>query len=75
MANKRAQAEVTAAMVPVCVERFQRAADYAVKLASLKNINASWKRRDFVVEGDWADVGKDTNYPVADACAEALNKL
>jgi hypothetical protein len=75
MANNRAHAAVTAAMAPVCVERFKRADGYATKLAALKRIDVPWKRRDFVVEGDWADVGKDANYAVADACADALNKL
>jgi hypothetical protein len=57
------------------VEKFQRADGYAAKLAALKAINMPWQRRDFVAKGDWANVGKQTNYAVADACAESLNKL
>jgi hypothetical protein len=75
MARKRADAAVTAVMTPVCVERFQRAEGYATKLATLKKIDGWWKQRDFVVEGDWADVGKEANYAVAEACAQTLSKL
>ena len=41
----------------------------------LKGIKASWEQRDYVVKGNWANVGQNANYAVADACAEALNKL
>jgi hypothetical protein len=75
MANKRAQAALITAMTPVCVDKFQRADGYANKLAALKNISLSWERRDFVAKGSWANVGKETNFEVADACAESLNKL
>jgi hypothetical protein len=75
MANERAQSALVAAMTPVCVDRFQRAEGYAGKLAALKEISASWERRDFVAKGSWANVGKDTNFALADACADSLNKL
>jgi hypothetical protein len=75
IANERAQTALIAAMTPICVDKFQRAEGSADKLATLKKINASWERRDFVAKGAWANVGKDANFAVADACAESLNKL
>lgn len=75
MANERAQTVLVAAMAPICVDRFQGTEGYATKLAALKEIKASWQRRDFVAKGNWANVGKDSNYAVADACAETLNNL
>jgi hypothetical protein len=75
MANERAQTVLVAAMAPICVNRFRDAEGYAANLTALKGIKASWERRDYVVKGNWANVGKDSNYAVADACAEALNNL
>jgi hypothetical protein len=75
MATERAQTALVAAMAPICVNRFQSAGGYAANLAALKGIKASWERRDYVAKGSWANVGLDSNYAVADACAEALNNL
>jgi hypothetical protein len=75
MADERAQAVLVAAIAPVCVNRFRDAEGYAANLAALKGIKAPWERRDYVVKGNWANVGQDTNFAVADACAEALNNL
>jgi hypothetical protein len=46
-----------------------------VKLAELKNIGVSWLRRDYIVNGGWATFGQERSFELADACAEALNKL
>jgi hypothetical protein len=75
MANERAQTVLVAAMAPICVDRFQSTAGYESKLAALKEIKAAWQRRDYVAKGHWANVGKDSNTAVADACAETLNNL
>ena len=75
MANERAQTVLVAAMAPICVDRFQSTAGYESKLAALKEIKAAWQRRDYVAKGNWANVGKDSNTAVADACAETLNSL
>ena len=75
LAQKRAETVLVAAMTPVCIDRFQRADGSAAKLVALKKIGLSWERRDFVEKGEWAKIGKDSNFEVADACAEALNKL
>ncbi len=74
MANERAQTLLVAAMAPVCVNRFRDAEGYAANLAALKGITTPWERRDYVVKGNWANVGLDANSAVADVCAEALNK-
>ena len=75
LANERAQTVLVAAMGPICVTRFRDTEGYAGNLAALKGITASWERRDYVVKGNWANVGQTANYAVADACAETLNKL
>jgi hypothetical protein len=75
MASESAQTALVAAMAPICVNRFRDTEGYAANLAALKGIMASWERRDYVVKGKWANVGLDANYAVADACADALNKL
>jgi hypothetical protein len=46
-----------------------------MKLVELKNISASWMRRDYIVNGGWATFGQERPFELADACAEALNKL
>jgi hypothetical protein len=75
MALKRSQAAVVAVLTPMCIEKFQANASAAVKLAELKNIGPSWLRRDYIVNGGWATFGQDRPFELADACAEALNKL
>jgi hypothetical protein len=74
MANERAQTVLVAAMAPICVNKFRDTEGYTANLAALKGIKASWEQRDYVVKGNWANVGQVANYAVADACAEALNK-
>ena len=75
MANERAQTVLVAAMSPICVNRFQGADGYAANLRGPEGHQGVLERRDYVVKGNWANVGKDLNYAVADACAEALNNL
>jgi hypothetical protein len=75
MALKRSQAIVVAVLTPMCIEKFQANASAVVKLAELKNIGPSWLRRDYIVNGGWATFGQDRPFELADACAEALNKL
>jgi hypothetical protein len=75
MALKRSQAAVVAVLTPICIQRFQANANAPVKLAELKNIGVSWLRRDYIVNGGWATFGQERSFELADACAEALNKL
>lgn len=52
-AAQRANAAVVTALAPVCVERFQRAADVSGNLAALKKVD-SWSQGEFVEKGGWA---------------------
>ena len=74
-ATQRANAAVVAALAPVCVERFQRAADVSVNLAALKKVD-SWSQGDFVEKGGWALSAGGKSYDqltaVARACAVLL---
>ena len=75
MALKRSQAAVVTVLTPICIEKFRANANSSAKLVELKNITSSWLRRDYVVSGGWATFGQDRPFELADACAEALNKL
>jgi hypothetical protein len=66
---------VTAALAPICVEKFQRTANAAQNLADLKK-TASYEQSSFVEKGGWAaSPGNESNYAVAQACATLLSNL
>ena len=73
MASERAGAAVTAALVPICVERFMGQADAAVKLAEFQR-SASWRQSQLIEKGGWATAtgSKDPNSAVARVCAQQL---
>jgi hypothetical protein len=77
MATTRADAAVVAALAPLCVDRFQGAADAAANRTALKAID-SWSQGDFVEKGGWASIEKGDPSSrlsaVAKACAELLTK-
>ena len=75
MAQKRSQTAVVAVLTPICIEKFRANANASAKLTELKNISSSWLRRDYIVSGGWATFGQERPFELADACAEALNKL
>jgi hypothetical protein len=75
VALKRSQAAVVTVLTPICIERFKANANATANLLELKNNSYSWTRRDYVVKGGWATFGQDRPFELADACAEALNKL
>lgn len=74
-AKQRAETAVVAALVPVCVARFNGAADVAVQTAALKKAS-SWEQGAYVEKGGWANMpgGTTVNTDLARACAEALTK-
>lgn len=78
-AQALAQQQVNTALVkvltPICVAKFQAAPNAPAQLAELKNIGTSWARQTFIRDGKWAEIGKEQNTPVVDACAHALYKL
>src|ERR671925_609358 len=53
MAKERADAAVTAMLVPICVERFMGQADAAAKLAEFQR-SASWQQSQLIEKGGWA---------------------
>jgi hypothetical protein len=76
MAKERADAAVTAMLVPMCVERFMGQADAAAKLAAFQRI-MSWQQSQFIEKGGWATATGSTspNSAVAKACAQELVKI
>jgi hypothetical protein len=66
---------VVQALAPVCVDKFQRAADASANLASLRKVE-SGAQGDFVEKGGWAAVPGNNSAErvaaVARACAELL---
>ncbi len=74
-ASTRVDAAVVAALAPVCVERFQRAADASTSLAALKTVE-SWSQGEYVEKGGWAGAAgakSDAHTTgVARACATLL---
>ena len=75
MARQEVNAALVKVLTPICVANFQTASDAPAKLAELKKIGTSWSRETFVKEGKWAQIGKEQNSTVVDACADALYKL
>jgi hypothetical protein len=77
-ATQRANAAVVAALAPICVDKFQHAADASANLVALKKID-SWSQADFVEKGGWATVpgskSSDQVSAVAKACALLLTSV
>ena len=73
MADKSALSAVVAVLAPMCVEKFQHAADATTQLAELKKA-ASWQQGTFVRDGGWAtSTGvRSTDSAVAETCANLL---
>ena len=76
MANQSANSAVVTALVPICVDKFQHAAEAKATLVELKGID-SWKQDTFVEKGGWATFPgtESPNRNVAEACAKMLNEL
>ena len=76
VATERATAAVTAALVPVCVEKSKLDPGRTKKLVALKELSSSYAQRDAVLAGGWATFGAaEANSDVADACAIELLKV
>lgn len=73
-AAQRSTAAVVVALAPVCVERFQRAADASDNLAALKKVD-TWSQGDFVEKGGWAMVPGSKPYEQVSAVAKACALL
>jgi hypothetical protein len=74
MANRQAQAAVTAALVPVCVAQSKADPNGVTKLIEFRAITSSYEQHEYLMKSGWATFpGSDTaNDRVAEACASAL---
>ena len=67
---------MTAALVPVCLEKSKADPAGPKKLVALKALTSSYDQRDAVLQGGWATFGKaEANREVAEACASELLKV
>ena len=75
-AKVRVNDAVVAALAPVCVDKFQHAADASANLIALKKVE-TWSQGDFIEKGGWAAVPGTTpserSSALANACAALLN--
>ena len=73
MVQKGATAAVVQALAPICVDRFQRAAEAPANLVELKKVS-SWQQDTFIEKGGWATFPGMTSPErgVAQACANLL---
>ena len=79
LAAARADEATLTVLTPICVAQFQRSAKASTNLAAFKETK-SWEQADYVQNGGWATmpgiaVKTEPNRQVAQACADALNKL
>ena len=74
MAQQQTDKAVTAALAPICVDKFRHAKDADDNLGKLKAINYSWEKGTYVSAGGWATMpgNAEPNSAVAQACAEVL---
>jgi hypothetical protein len=75
-AKARADEAVTAALTPVCIEKFKESADAAKNFEQLAKIEYYWEKGTFVEKGGGATMpgATEPNRAVPPACAEALAK-
>ena len=66
---------VTAALSPICVDKFRHAQNADENLGKLNAINYSWEKGTYVSAGGWATMpgNVEPNSAVAQACAEVLS--
>src|SRR6201992_336872 len=76
LADNTASSAVVAAIAPICVDQFQRSADAAVNLTTLKKTD-SWQQAAYVEKGGWAVMpgSKASDSGVSQACAALLSNL
>ena len=74
MAQQQSDKAVTAALSPICVDKFRHAKDADANLGKLNAISYSWEKGTYVSAGGWATMpgNSEPNSAVAQACAEVL---
>ena len=76
MAADRSTTAVTAALVPVCLEKSKADPAMTKKLGALKALTSSYEQSEMVLKDGWASVGtSDGNRSVAEACAAQLVRV
>jgi hypothetical protein len=76
IAMERSTAAVTAALVPVCLEKSKADPAAIKKIVALKALTSSYDQRDAVVKDGWATIGAgEANRDVAEGCASQLVKV
>ena len=75
MAQQQTDKAVTAALSPICVDKFRHAKNADENLGKLKAISYSWEKGTYVSAGGWATLpgNAEPNSAVAQACAELLS--
>jgi hypothetical protein len=75
-ADEASRSAVVAVLAPICVDKFQHAADVTNNFVELKKVSA-YMQGSFVEKGGWATTpGSDkANSAVAQACATMLGNL
>jgi len=75
MAQQQTDKAVTAALSPICVDKFRHAKNADENLGKLKAISYSWEKGTYVSAGGWATMpgNPEPNSAVAQACAEVLS--
>ena len=76
LADTTANSAVATALAPICVDKFQHAADATISLAAFKKVD-SWQQGAFIEKGGWATMpgSTSTDAKVAQACATALSNV
>jgi hypothetical protein len=76
MVQKSTSTALVTALAPICVDKFQHAADAAANLTELRKVSF-WQQSSFVEKGGWATMpGSDVaNSAVAQACANLLTAV
>jgi alpha/beta superfamily hydrolase len=77
LAGTRADEALVAALTPICIAQFRGSDKAKASLAALKDTQ-SWQQAEYVQNKGWATMPgskAEPNRQVAQACAEALNKL
>ena len=68
------QAGIVRVLAPICVDKFQRAADAGSNLEALKKAD-SWKRDEMIEKAGWTKFpGSEPDRKVAEACANLLSQ-
>jgi hypothetical protein len=75
-ATERSLAAVTAALVPVCLDKSRSDPASGKKLTALRALPSSFDQRDAVMKDGWATIGTtEANREVAELCAAELAKV